>query len=153
MRKTRGITMSLIRWSPSWDPFQDMEEMVKSMVPMNSSQSMQKGFVPALDMYETEGAVVVETPLAGVDPKNVNVSVEKGVLTISGQSSKEHEVEEKNYYRKETRSGSFYRQIPLPVAVDEGNVQAVFEEGILKITCPKASPVKSKKIDIQIGKK
>ncbi len=145
--------MSLIRWSPSWDPFQDMEEVMKSMLPMNSSQSMQKGFVPALDMYETKDAVVVETPLAGVDTKNVQVSVEKGVLTISGESKKEHEVEEKNYYRKETRSGSFYRQVPLPVAVDEEGVQAVFEEGILKITCPKASPAKAKKIDIQIGKK
>ncbi len=142
--------MSIIRWSPQWDPFQDMDEMMKSMLPMNSNQSMQKGFVPALDMYETKDAVVVETPLAGVDPKNVEVNVEKGVLTISGTSSKEHEVEEKNYYRKETRSGSFYRQVPLPVAVDEGNVAAVFEEGILKITCPKASPAKAKKVDIQV---
>lgn len=145
--------MSIIRWSPSWDPFQDMEEMMKSMVPMNSSQSMQKGFVPALDMYETKDAVVVETPLAGVDPKNVEVNVEKGVLTISGQSSKEHEVEEKNYYRKETRSGSFYRQVPLPVAVNEEAVQATFEDGILKITCPKAPEAKAKKVNIQIGKK
>lgn len=145
--------MSLIRWSPSWDPFQDMEEMMKSMLPMNVNQSLQKGFVPALDIYETKDSVVVETPLAGVDPKNVEVNVEKGVLTISGESKKEHEVEDKNYYRKETRSGSFYRQVALPVAVNEEAVQAAFEDGILKITCPKAPEAKSKKVNIQIGKK
>lgn len=144
--------MSLIRWSPSWDPFQEMEEMMKVM-PVSSNQPMQKGFIPALDVYETKDAVVVETPLAGVDPKDVTLSVEKGILTISGESKKEHEVEEKNYYRKEVRSGTFYRQVPLPVAVDEDGVIASFDDGILKINCPKRGEVKSKKIDIKIGKK
>lgn len=144
--------MSLIRWSPSWDPFQEMEDMMKVMPTQNSGQ-IQKGFIPALDVYETKDAVVVETPLAGVDPKDVTVSVEKGVLTISGESKKEHEVEEKNYYRKEVRSGIFYRQVPLPVAVDENHVTASFEDGILKIMCSKLGDVKSKKINIEIKKK
>ncbi len=144
--------MSIIKWTPSWDPFQEMEDMMKVMPSANSGQ-MQNRFIPALDVYETKDAVVVETPLAGVDPKDVSVSVEKGVLTISGESKKEHEVEEKNYYRKEVRSGTFYRQVPLPVAVDEDNVLASFEDGILKINCPKRSEVKAKKINIQINKK
>ena len=145
--------MSLIRWSPSWDPFQEMDDMMKNIMPVGPANQMQKAFIPALDVYETKDAVIVETPLAGVDPKDVSVSVEKGVLTISGESKKEHEVEEKNYYRKEVRSGSFYRQVPLPVAVDEDAVVANFEDGILRIQCPKSVKVKSKKIDIQIGKK
>ncbi|OGH66260.1 MAG: hypothetical protein A3B90_02275 [Candidatus Magasanikbacteria bacterium RIFCSPHIGHO2_02_FULL_41_13] len=145
--------MSIIKWTPSWDPFQEMEDMMKNVMPVSNNGQMQKGFIPALDVYETKDAVVVETPLAGVDPKDVSVSVEKGVLTISGESKKEHEVEEKNYYRKEVRSGTFYRQVPLPVAVDEDNVVASFEDGILKINCPKRGEVKSKKINIQIGKK
>ncbi len=145
--------MSIIKWTPSWDPFQEMEDMMKNVMPVANNGQMQKGFIPALDVYETKDAVVVETPLAGVDPKDVSVSVEKGVLTISGESKKEHEVEEKNYYRKEVRSGTFYRQVPLPVAVDEDNVLASFEDGILKINCPKRSEVKAKKINIQINKK
>lgn len=145
--------MSLIRWSPSWDPFQEMEEMTKAMMPVSGSNMMQKSFAPPLDMYETKDALVIETPLAGVDPKNVEVSVENRMLTISGESKKEHEVEEKNYYRKETRSGTFFRQVPLPVAVNEDGVVASFEDGILKINCPKRDEPKSKKIDIQIGKK
>lgn len=146
--------MSLIRWSPSWDPFHEMEEVMNRLPSVWQPQGLsQGGFIPAVDMYETKENVVVETPLAGINPRDVTVSVENGVLTISGESKKEREVEEKNYYRKETRSGSFYRQVPLPVSVKEDSVSAEFEEGILKVTCPKALPGTSKKIDVTIKKK
>ncbi len=111
------------------------------------------GFVPAMDVYETKDAVIVEAPLAGVNPKNVEVSVEKRVLTVKGESKKEHEVDDKDYYRKEVRSGSFFRQVALPSSVKEDKVSAEFEEGVLKITCPKAAPSKPKKIDVQVVKK
>ena len=91
--------------------------------------------------------------MAGVDPKDVEVSVEKGVLTVKGQSKKEHEVEEKNYYRKEMRSGSFYREVPLPAPVLEDKVSAEFENGMLKITAPKAQPAPVKKISVKVVKK
>lgn len=132
--------MSLIRYSPNWDPFQKMEEMI----------SAHKGFVPAMDVYETKDAIVIEAPLAGIDPKDVSVSVEKGVLTLQGETKKEHEVDDKNYYRKEIRSGSFFRQIALPGAVREDGVSAEFENGVLKITCPKSAPTTAKKIDVKI---
>ena len=112
--------------------------------------TMPQGFVPAMDVYETKDAVVVETPLAGVDPGDVQVSVEKGVLTIQGESKHEHEVDEKNYYRKELRSGSFYRQVALPVSVKEDAVQAEFSGGMLKITAPKTTPAQAKKIDVKV---
>jgi len=69
-------------------------------------------FIPAMDIYETEKDVMVETPLAGVKIDDVDLSIEKGVLTIQGQNKKEHEIDDKNYYRREVRSGSFFRQIP-----------------------------------------
>jgi HSP20 family protein len=133
-----------------WDPFTEMEEMMNRL-PAVSPQS--KAFVPAMDVYETDKAVVVETPLAGVNPEDVKVSVEKGVLTVQGESSKEHEVDEKNYYRKEVRSGAFYRQIALPAAVQEDKVEAAFEDGMLKVTCPKATPAVVKKIEVKVVKK
>lgn len=111
---------------------------------------MSRGFVPAMDVYETKDAVIVETPLAGVDVKDVEVSVEKGVLTIQGQSKKEHEVDEKNYYRKEIRSGSFFRQVALPAPVKENDVTAEFENGVLKIMCPKAAPTAAKKVSVTV---
>lgn len=127
-----------------WDPFAEMEEMMRRFP--------SRGFVPAMDVYETKEAVMVETPLAGVDAKDVEVSVEKGVLTIQGESKKEHEVDDKNYYRKEIRSGSFFRQVALPAPVKEDKVTAEFENGVLKITCPKAAPTAAKKVAVQIKK-
>ncbi len=121
--------MSLIRWNPM------------------------KVFTPAVDVYETDKAVVVETPLAGFNPEDVKISVENGVLTLQGEHKKEHEIEEKNYYRKEVRSGAFYRQIALPTAVLEDKVEASFEEGVLKITCPKTKSAELKKVEIKITKK
>jgi HSP20 family protein len=143
--------MSLIRFSPMWDPFSEMDE-VMNRLPATVGQNSMQAFVPAVNVYETKESVVVESALAGIDPNNVEVSVENGVLSISGDTKKEHEVEEKNYYRKEVRSGSFRRQIPLPTAVDEEKVEAVFEDGMLKITCPKVVAIEPKKISVKVIK-
>lgn len=144
--------MSLIRWSPMLDHFSDMDE-VFNRLPAAFGGGQLKAFVPAMDMYETDKAVVVETPLAGVRPEDVDVSVQKGVLIVKGESKKEHEVDEKNYYRKEVRSGSFYREVALPTAVLEDKVTAEFEDGLLKITCPKTQPAQVKKVNVKVIKK
>ncbi len=139
--------MSIIRWSPAWDPF---EEMINNLPAMRGRSQV---FAPAMDVYDKKDAVVVETSLAGVKPEEVEVSVENRILTVQGESKKEHEVDEKNYYRKEVRSGSFYRQVALPAAVKEDKVSAEFKNGVLTITCPKASAVKAKKINVKVVKK
>ena len=136
-----------------WDPFKEMEDMVGRFPSLATVPGRMKNFVPAMDVYQTKDAVVVEAPLAGVDPKDIDVSVENGILTVQGQMKKEHEVEEKNYYRKEIRGGAFFRQVALPTSVKEDGVSAEFEDGVLKITCPKAAPSKAKKIDVKISKK
>lgn len=143
--------MSLTRYQ-GFDPFQEMEQMMKNF-PNNGLMPMGQGFAPALDVYETKDAVVVEAPLPGINPANVEVSVENGIVTVQGQSTKEHEMDDKNYYRKEVRSGSFFRQIALPVAVKETDVTAEFEDGVLKVTCPKMEESKPNKVTVKIIKK
>jgi HSP20 family protein len=142
--------MSLIRYIPS-DVFGEMDDMFGSMAPMIPNAP--KAFMPAINMYETENAVVVEAPLAGVRPEDVQVSVQKGLLILKGESNKEREIEEKNYYRKEIRSGSFYREVALPTSVMENEVSAEFADGMLKVTAPKAQPIMPKKIDVKVTKK
>lgn len=145
--------MPLIRWSPTVDPFGDYDEMFNHLPSVMGGKGMQ-AFVPAINMYETDQAVVVETPLAGVKLENVEVSVQNGILTLKGENKSEHVVEEKNYYRKEVRSGEFYRQIPLPTAVLEDKVSAEFEDGLLRITCPKSKAEdKGNKISVKIVNK
>ena len=145
--------MSLIKWSPQDDPFKEMEDIMRRMRMPMALSSLHDSFVPTLDMYEEGDNIIVEAPLAGIDPKDVEVSVEKGVLTVQGEHKREHEVDEKNYYRKETRSGSFYRQIALPTAVKEDDISAEYEDGILRVSAPKAAPTKAKKVQVKVSKK
>jgi len=138
--------MSLIKWSPFFEPFDQMDEFFKNVPAVNRSQ----GLIPAIDVYDSNNAVVIETALPGVDPKKVQLSIENDVLTISGSSERKTEVDEKDYYRKEIRSGSFMRQVSLPPGVKEGDAKASFKDGILKIEFPKAQLEQSKTIKIDV---
>lgn len=143
--------MSLIKWTPFFPEFDDMEKMMGEMLP--AVRGNQFGFTPAIDMYEDKDNVIVETQLGGIDPEKVDISIENNVLTIKGESEKKSEVEDKNYYRKEIRRGSFYRSVPLPTKVEGDRASAESGDGILKITIPKASEAKPKTIKIQNKKK
>jgi len=143
--------MALVRWTPFLEPFEEMDKMLSEFSP--SFRSSQGGYVPAIDMYEDKESVIVEAQLAGIDPDKVNVSIENDVMIIKGESEKKSEVEEKNYYRKEIRRGSFYRSLQLPAHVDGANAKAVAEDGVLKISIPKSLEVKPKNIKIEKGKK
>ena len=136
-----------------WDPFREMEELMRRFPARRQGLALNNGFVPAVDMYEEGNNLIVKTPLAGVDPEKVEVSVENQVLTIKGEDKTEHEVDEKNYYRKEIRSGSFFRQVPLPMAVKEDDLEAEFADGILKITAPKQEKPQPKKVNVKVVKK
>jgi HSP20 family protein len=142
--------MSLIKWTPFLDPFEDMDKFFSESLP--AMRQGRSGFVPAVDMYEDNDNVIVETQLAGIDPEKVDISIENDTLTIKGEGEKTSEVEEKNYYRKEIRRGSFYRSIPLPTHVLGDKAAAVAEGGVLKITIPKAPESKPKTIKIQSKK-
>ena len=142
--------MAIIKWTPFLEPCEDMEKMLSDWPALSGGQS---GFMPAIDVYEDKNNVIVETQLAGIDPEKVNVSIENDVLSIKGESEKKSEVEDKNYYRKEIRRGSFYRRVALPTHVlgDEASADAV--DGVLKITIPKAAKSKPKMIKIKTAKK
>lgn len=140
--------MALIKWTPFSfvDSFDEMEKMMDWPLVGNS-------FTPAIDVYEDKDDVVVEAPLAGIDPDKVEIAIENSVLTIKGESEKKSEVEDKNYYRKEIRSGSFYRAVSLPTKVDGDQAEATYDKGILTIRVPKAPEVKPKTIAIKTVKK
>ncbi|MFH0819519.1 MAG: Hsp20/alpha crystallin family protein [bacterium] len=140
--------MAIIRWRPGWPtPFEDWDKWLEEM-----AHSQISGFMPQVDVYQDKESIIIETPLAGIDPENVDIAVENDVLTISGKSEKKTEVDEKNYYRKEIRSGSFYRSVALPARVLADKATANFDKGMLKIILPKAPQIKSKTIKIKAGK-
>lgn len=131
--------MSLIPWSPFLDTFENLENSFSS-------------FLPAMDVYEDKDNVVVESTLAGIKPENVSINVHDDILTIEGKRESTSEVDEKNYYRKEVRSGSFHRSVMLPSSVAADKAQANFDNGLLKIVLPKREEAKPKSIKINIEK-
>jgi HSP20 family protein len=136
--------VSLIKWTPSWlDEFDSIFDM-----PM----AISKNFVPAIDVYQEKDQVIIEAPLAGIDPEKVDISVEDNTLVIKGESEKKSEVEEKDYYRKEIRSGSFYRAIQLPFRVLGDKTEATYENGVLKVKISKAPETKAKSIKVKVNK-
>ena len=135
--------MAIIKYRPFWPDFD--EEFF-------SLPSEMVNFTPAVDVYEDKDNVVVESPLAGIDPDKVNIEIEDNVLKISGQQEKKTEVDEKEYYRREVRSGAFYRAVALPKAVDGDKAEAEFKDGMLKITVPKKEEAKPKKIAVKAKK-
>ena len=137
--------MQLMRFNP-WGELPELEKFFDMPV------MAQKSFTPAIDIYDKKDSIVVETPVAGVDPKKINIAVENDVLTIEGSVEKKIEVDEKNYYRKEVRTGSFHRSVALPTAVDGDKAKAEYQDGVLTITIPKAERAKPKTITVKAKK-
>jgi HSP20 family protein len=133
----------MIKWSPMFDEDEDF---------MNFPALRQTN-LPSLDIYQDKDNVYAKVALPGVDPQKVDITVENNILTVTGSSEKKSEIDEKNYYRKEIRFGSFHRSVQLPTHVNGDKAKAEFENGILKIQIPKKEQVKSKKIAIQIKTK
>lgn len=141
--------MSLIKWTPLWEPFDEVDRVFDGL-PVARQLA---GFVPSLDVYEDQDNLVVETPLAGIKPEEVKISIENDILTIEGKSEKKSETEDKNYYRREVRYGSFHRSIALPKAVKNDQAKATFEDGVLRIVVPKEEKAKAKSVQVEIKKK
>lgn len=139
--------MSLIKWSPFFEPFEPFEKFLDPSLATPRGGSL----VPAVNVIDRKDSVVIEAALPGVQPGDVEVSVEGGLLTLKGQSERKTEVDEKDYYRKEIRTGSFMRQIPLPQGVDEAQASASFKDGILAISFPKLKDPGTKTIKIDVN--
>lgn len=102
----------------------------------------------AIDAYQTNEAVVVKAPIAGVKPSDIEISITDEVLTVRGQRKQELSVEQADYFCQECYWGSFSRSYVLPVQVDGDKAQAALKDGILTITIPKQEKSKTKVIQV-----
>jgi len=107
-------------------------------------------WAPAVDIKEEENRFVIEADIPGVKPENIDVSMEKGVLTIKGEKNTEAKIEKENYKRVERIYGSFYRRFSLPDTADNEAISAKSKNGVLEIVIPKREAVKPKKISVDI---
>lgn len=104
-------------------------------------------FVPELNVYETEKEFELTLALPGMSKDDIELSVENHTLTISGERTFEEESGRK-YHRVESRFGKFERSLPLPDIIDEDNIKATYENGVLTVTVPKLKEKAGRKIEV-----
>lgn len=139
-----------------WDPYREMARMSRLMDRWFGEMPRTwrglefdggEGYFP-LDLYETDEAIVAQASLPGVKPEDVEITITGETLTIRGETRHEEEEKKRNYYRQESWYGSFARSIALPSQVEADKAEAVFENGVLKLTIPKAEAAKPKTIKV-----
>ena len=107
---------------------------------------------PQMDVSETDEHVEIAVELPGLDPDNVEVSIDGDVLTIQGQKTLQRELDERDYHVVERSQGSFSRSIRLPYEVDPNQIQAAFKHGVLTITVPKPADAQERVHRIEVKK-
>lgn len=153
VRKTQEYHAPTI-WTEFNEPWREMERLfdrVLGMSSVNMSDTEGPAFVPLLDVHETDKTFQVTLEMPGMSENDVDISLSRDILTVSGKKHEEKEENARGVYRLERRYGSFSRSIPLPEScVETDNAEAVFKNGILTITLPKAVGYKEsvKKIPI-----
>lgn len=132
------------------DPFvQLVNRFFTDLGPAASAEQV-RGFKPPVDIVEQDNAFLATVDLPGIKKEDIEISLDEGVLSISGERKLEHQVgEEGTAYRLIERSyGAFSRSFTLPQGVDLGKVEANFADGVLKLTLPKSEAAKPRKIAI-----
>lgn len=104
---------------------------------------------PAIDVAENDQELTVRAELPGIDPKELDVTVAGNQLVLSGEKKESSEHEGKDFYRSETRYGSFRRSVPLPEGVDTENVDAQYANGVLTLRLKKIAPAAAKRIEVK----
>ncbi len=111
-----------------------------------------KTWSPPIDVFEKADTLIIKAELPGMRQENIDGSASEDILTIKGERKQDTGVKDEDYYRNEIAYGTFYRAVDLPFIVDTKSVDAVYEEGILRVTLQRAAGSKPKKVTIQVKK-
>lgn len=147
------MATALTRWDPAAD-FAAMRTMMDRLfeqpfprLPFRNGEELGAASL-SLDVVETGDTYVIKAAVPGVEPKDVDISVDEDVLTIRGEFNKREESNEDNYLRREIRYGSFQRQLRLPPTVEPEKAEATFENGMLTLSLPKKPEARARSIKI-----
>src|ERR1043165_7446056 len=144
-----------------WDPFKDMDELQSRLTKLfgltpprtgNGGQELMtvSQWTPSVDIIEDEKEWLVKAELPEVKKEDVKVTVEDGVLTITGERKLEKEEKDKKYHRIERSYGNFLRSFTLLDGADGAKVNAEFKDGVLKVHLPKSEKAKPKAVEVNL---
>lgn len=146
--------MSLVRYNNPWNLLNNLQRDLYSNPVYNrlnddDASVATANWAPSVDISESENAFTLLADIPGVDPKDIDISMEKGVLTIKGERSSENVEEGENFRRVERQSGQFYRRFTLPDSAVADKIEAKSAHGVLTITIPKQEVAVSRRIEVK----
>jgi HSP20 family protein len=135
-----------------WDPFREVaalhNELSRFMNSVEGNGRETQSWVPALDVWEAEDALVYAFDLPGVAEDRISIEVEDSMLTVTAERERTQQLSSERFHRFERRFGTFSRTIGLPQGVDEDAIKADYTSGVLQVTVPKPEQVKPRRITI-----
>jgi len=153
MSLIRYQTPELSNW-PSMDRFtnlrNELDRLFEFSWPSRDS-GLFGGWSPALDVYDSKDAFEVTCELPGMKKEDIDISVNEGILTISGERKQELEQQEGQTFRSERYFGKFQRSVTLPAAVNAEKVTASYKDGVLRVALPKAEEAKARHIEVSVS--
>src|SRR2546421_5730403 len=145
--------MAVVRW----DPFRDLSTLQDRMNRLfedagrtwrTDETAATTSWSPSVDIFETEGEIVVKAELPGMERKDISLHLENNVLSLRGERKFEKETKDENYHRIERSYGAFSRSFSIPATVDDENIRAEYKDGVLNIVLPKKEQARPKQIKI-----
>lgn len=148
--------MAMVRYEP-WnllDKFQDELNRLGMFDQLNRENGDNSNVVtshwrPAVDIREESNRFVITADIPGVDPKDIEITMDQGVLTIKGERSSDKEESHEGYHRVERVRGTFYRRFSLPDSADAEHIEAKGKNGVLEIVLPKLEKGQPKRITVK----
>ena len=147
--------MALVKYNPLRE-LRGMQEQMNRLLNISwnhdlAGEDIKEGlWQPAVDIFETEESIVIKAELPEVDQKDIEVRIEDNTLTLKGERKHGSEVKKENYHRIERYFGTFQRSFSLPANIQQDNVSATCERGVLTITLPKREETRPKQIKVDI---
>ena len=130
-------------------PARDMFDRFFEDGSLRTFSGEEKSWIPAFDISENDKEYAVVAELPGIDEKDLEVTLSDGILSVKGEKKQEKEEKDEMYHRVERCYGSFQRSFRIPGNVEDDKVDAIYKDGVLKLTIPKSEEKKAKKIEIK----
>jgi HSP20 family protein len=132
-----------------WDPLRDLTSVEEEFDRLVGRALSRSTWVPALDVRETDDRFELTVDLPGIDPDDVTVNYEDGMLSISGKREFSKEESGETWHRVERGFGTFARQVRLPRTADAERIEASFDRGVLAVSVPKVEAAKPRTIEVK----
>jgi HSP20 family protein len=141
--------MTILRYEPFSLVNRFQRDIDRLFAAPRSATTDSGAWLPAADIHEEDGQFLLHVDLPGVDPKAVEITFEKGVLTISGQRAESRSEARDGYRRVERLTGAFQRRFSLPETADVENIKAKSINGVLEVAIPKLAQVQPQRIAVE----